>query len=337
MSKWYEDVDRQQDVYVFSRIRLARNIKGRVFPNKMNDQEARQTIGMLAAGFAELGLSYRDLSHCPEEYRKGLAERRVLNSELAKRRTPMGLYLSEDESKSILLCGDDHIRMQCMQGGLAFRSVWDQANEMDDWAGERFAYAFDAKYGYLTAFPTNVGTGLRASVLLHLPVISNSKQFRSIMDEAKRIGISIKGVFGEPAENYGALYYVSNQKTLGLTEDEIIVSVQRVAAQLAGQERKTRQELLKGHRNEREDEVYKSYGVLKYARKLSMKEGMIYLSQVRGGIYDGVIRTETPSSIYSLMLGIQPGNLRLTMGGFEPEKIDYVRADYIRSHLPEVV
>lgn len=337
MSKWYEDVNRQQDVYVYSRIRLARNIKGHVFPGKMDDAEARQTLGQLAAGLSDLGLEYRDLSHCSADYRQGLAERRILNLGLAKRNTPMGLYMSADESKSILLCGDDHLRLQCIQGGLTFQKLWEQADQMDNWVGERFAYAFDPKYGYLTAFPTNVGTGLRASVLLHLPVISSGKQFRSVMDEAKRIGISIKGIFGEPSENYGALYYVSNQKTLGQTEDEIIVSVQRVAAQLAGQERKTRQELLKGHRNEREDEVYKSYGVLKYARKLTMKEGLVYLSQVRGGIFDGVIQTEQPVSIYSLMVGIQPGNLRLNMGSFESEQIDYVRADYVRKHLPELV
>ncbi len=336
MSKWYEDVQKQQDVYIFTRVRLARNIKGHVFPGKMEEAEAGQMVAELREGLSGLGLSYRDLSRSTDAYRRGLAERRVLNSGLAKKTSPMGLFLSENESESILLCGDDHIRIQCIQGGLAFRSTWDQANLTDDWISKRFPYAFDQKYGYLTAFPTNVGTGLRACVLLHLPVISNSKQFRSLMDEAKRIGISIKGVFGEPAENYGALYYVSNQKTLGQTEDELIVSVQRVAAQLAGQERKTRIDLMKGHRNEREDEVYKSYGVLKYARKLTMKEGLVYLSQIRGGIYDGVIRMEKPVSIYSLMLGIQPGNLQLAMGPFEEEQTDYIRADYIRNNLPEL-
>ena len=337
MSKWYEDVQRQQDVYVFTRVRLARNIRGHVFPGKMDDAQAGQMVEELREGLSGLGLSYRDLSHSSEAYRKGLAERRILNSGLVKRTSPMGLFLSENESESILLCGDDHIRIQCIQGGLGFRGVWDQASVTDDWISRRFPYAFDRKYGYLTAFPTNVGTGLRAGVLLHLPVISNSKQFRSLMDEAKRIGISIKGLFGDPAENYGALYYVSNQKTLGQTEDELIMSVQRVAAQLAGQERKTRIELMKGHRSEREDEVYKSYGVLRYARKLTLKEGLVYLSQIRSGIYDGVIRMEKPVSIYSLMLGIQPGNLQLDMGPFEEDQTDSMRAAYIRERLPELV
>ena len=341
MLKWYEQAENQKDVFVSSRVRLVRNRKGTCFPGKLSRQEAESLREDMAKKLSPYlnpeEYTYYEMEKLSETERKSLRERRIVNSAIAGREAPMGLYLSETEEKSVLLCGDDHIRMQHIKAGAALSQAWEELDKMDDKANEKIAYAFDEKYGYLTAFPTNVGTGLRATMLLHLPVLSAGKQFRKLSSEMNRFGIVIRGVYGDPGENWGALYEVSNQKTLGLSEGEIIGTVQRMAGQLAGQERKLRLQLIKERKGEREDEAFKSYGILRYARRLTLKEGMNYLSCIRAGINDGLLHMEEPVSIYGLMLGIQPANLELYLGEKqEEESLNRTRAEYVRAHLPKL-
>ena len=249
----------------------------------------------------------------------------------------MGLFVSPDRARSLLLCGDDHIRLQNIGSGASLLTAWEELDRMDDLINEKIAYAFDEKYGYLTAFPTNVGTGLRATMLLHLPALSAGKQFRKLVSEMNRFGIVIRGVYGDPGENWGALYEVANQKTLGLSEGEILGTVQRMAGQIAGQERKLRLQLQKERRSEREDEVYKSYGILRYAKRLTLKEAMNYLSCLRAGVNDGLIAFETPVSLYGLMVESQPYRLRQRLGEKASEEALYqARAEYIRDCLPKL-
>ena len=211
------------------------------------------------------------------------------------------------------------------------------ADQIDDYVDERFSYAFDEKYGYLTSYPTNVGTGMRASVLIHLPSLSLGKKFQAMLGDMGRFGVSVRGVYGEGRENYGSIYEVSNVKTLGQTERELVELVCKVALQLNDQENQVRQMTLENHRLEREDEVYKSYGVLKYARKLSMKEAMTYLSHLRAGICDGVIALDGACPVYGLILGIQNANLlKIADHPLDKDELDGVRASYIRDHLPDI-
>ena len=157
--------------------------------------------------------------------RRTLRERRILNSSILEKKETVGLIVSRDESVSIVLNGDDHIRMQFLSSSLSLGELWRMADQTDDYVNARFSYAFDEKYGYLTSFPTNTGTGLRASVTLHLPTLSMGKKFQSLIGDMSRFGVSLRGVYGEGSENYGALYEVVNQKTLGSTEQEIIALV----------------------------------------------------------------------------------------------------------------
>ena len=201
----------------------------------------------------------------------------------------------------------------------------------------RFSYAFDEKYGYLTSFPTNVGTGMRASVTLHLPTLSTGKKFQNLIGDMSRFGVTLRGIYGEGSENYGSLYEVANQKTLGLSEQEIIDLVKRIANQLNRQEKQVRQLSLKNHSLEREDEAYKSYGVLKYARRLSAKDAMVFLSQLMAASDDGILTFEEPCSIYRMMLGIQTANLqKLSHKPLSREELDVARAAYLRKELPEL-
>lgn len=341
--KWFECADPNQPGVISSRVRLARNWDQYAFPARLQQKESMEMIRRLEYGLRDLGsldgkhYEYAYLDELSELDRKALRERRVLNSTIAAKKTPTGIIISEEEDTSIVLNGTDHIRLQLMAPGLHLEELWKRGDQIDDYMNARFSYAFDEKYGYLTSFPTNVGTAMRASVVLHLPTLSLGKKFNGLVTEMGRFGASVKGVYGEGSENYGALYEVSNQKTLGLTEKEIIDLVNRVAMQLLTQEKKVRALAKEKHGLESADEAYKSYGVLKYARRLSAKDAMTFLSQLMRGITDGILETKEPCSVYRLMLGIQPANLqKVSDRPLGKEELDAARAAYIRCELPEL-
>ncbi len=344
MHKWFEQTENRRPNVVNSRIRLVRNWDQYRFPKTLAPMESEELVKRLEFGLRNLkeldgrDYEYAYLEELDELSRRTLRERRILNSSILEKKETVGLIVSRDESVSIVLNGDDHIRMQFLSSSLSLGELWRMADQTDDYVNARFSYAFDEKYGYLTSFPTNTGTGLRASVTLHLPTLSMGKKFQSLIGDMSRFGVSLRGVYGEGSENYGALYEVVNQKTLGSTEQEIIDLVNQAAGQLNSQEQQVREKALKNHRLEREDEAYKSYGVLKYARRLSGKDAMIFLSQMMAGADDNILRFREPCSIYRLMLGIQTANLqKLSHKPLSKEELDVARAAYIRKELPELV
>lgn len=343
MLKWFEKIDENTPNIICSRIRLVRNLQEYPFPSRLPDEDAKAMIQKLKNGLKGLpekdGIDYEyiALNEVSDLEKRALTERRLLNSTLEKKKGPSGMIVSEDESVSLVLNGDDHIRMQFLAPGMCLRELWNKADGMDDYINERFPYAFDEKYGYLTTYPTNVGTGLRASVLIHLPTLSKGKRFTSLLGEMSRFGTRIQGVSGEGNENYGSLYIISNQKTLGVTEIEITEMVNRVASQLNSQENKVRKMALAAHKIERADEAYKSFGVLKYARRLSWKDAQEFLSSVMTGAADGLLEFKEPISIYKVMLGIQTANLqKLSDRPLTKEELDIARAAYIRNALPDL-
>lgn len=343
MGKWYEEMVTDKPNIVSSKVRLARNWNEYVFPARLSEQESRELLKRLHYGLKDLGeldgkrYECAGLEELSDLDRRALRERRILNSAVLAKKSPAGIIISEEEDVSIILNGTDHIRMQVLSPGLHLHEAWKKANQLDDYINARFSYAFDEKYGYLTSFPTNVGTGMRASVILHLPSLSMGKKFQGLMADMSRFGISIKGVYGEGRENYGALYEVSNQKTMGQTEKELIELVFKAANQLNDQENQVRAMAMESHRLEQEDEVYKSFGVMKYARRLSMKEAMTFLSQLMRGVSDGLIRLTEPCPVYRLMLGIQTANLqKLSDRPLGKEELDVARASYLRAELPDI-
>ena len=343
MRRWFEEIETGKPNIVSSRIRLVRNWSEYAFPSRRDEAASAEVVGRLHKGLKDLGevdgrnYVYAGLTELSELDLRALKERRILNSSIMAKKAPVGLMLSEKEDVSLVLNGTDHIRLQVMAAGLHLNECYQEADRIDDYINARFPYAFDDKYGYLTSFPTNVGTGLRASVIIHLPTLSLGKKFGSLLSDMSRFGVSVKGVYGEGRENYGALYEVANQTTMGRTEKEMIELVARVAGQLCGQENQVRQMALKSHRLEREDEVYKSYGVLKYARRLSMKEAQTFLSQLMAGMTDGIVTLTEPCSVYRLLLGIQPANLqKCSDRPLDKEELDVARAAYLRKELPEI-
>lgn len=336
MEKWYEVPETGGSNVIYSRIRLVRNWKEYPFPGKMTGEQNEEMTRRLCEGLAGLGTPVY-LNRMAELEKTALLERRAINRGISKKKESSALILSEDERVGIVLNGDDHVRIQVLEKGLALASCYEKADKTDDYIGERFEYSFDEKYGYLTPFPTNVGTGLRASAVVHLPMLSKKKNFNGLVADMGRFGTSIRGVYGEGGENFGSLYQVSNQKTLGQTEKEIVDLVTKAAAELDAQERRLREEALKQRPLIRADEAYKSYGVLKYARRLTRKDAMEFLSQIMAGAADGIFTLQKPCSIYGLMLGIQPANLlRQAQKPLSREELDAARADFLRARLPEI-
>jgi len=343
MTKWYEETDQIHDVFVMKRLRLVRNIADCVFPSRLEREERENALQDMEAALLPVTgadgkpFDYMRLDLLNKEQKKALYEHRVINHSRVEDEGPVGLALSADETMSILFGGDDHLRLQMVSGSQSLEQMWKQLSKVDDLLGEKVPYAFDPKYGYLTTFLTSVGTGLRASVICHLPMLSTGNQFRKLVQEYGRFGISIKGLDGDGAENFGALYEVKNQKTLGHTEEQLVSLVAKAAGQLASHERKVKKLALRAHRLQLEDEVYKSYGVLKYARKLTYKEGMKYLSQLRLGLCEGLLEAQEPVNIFGIMLNIRPANLKAIAGQeLEGEELDRYRALYIRERLPEI-
>ena len=344
MARWFEEVRQiKGDNYISSRVRLARNWSEYAFPEKLSVKEATEMIGRLQYGLSDIGKSENEVFHTvtldklSETDRMELRERRILNLNTAQAKRPVGLMISEAEDISLIFNGDDHIRIQMLAPGNGLENLYSRADRLDDTINSHFPYAFDEKYGYLTSYPTNVGTGMRANAVLHLPSLSQGTQFENLIEGMTRFGVTIKGVYGKGRENYGSLYDISNSKTLGISEKEIINIVSNVAAQLNRQENQTREKLLETEAGRIRDEVFKSYGVLRYARRLSLKDALIYLSKVMTGIADEIIEPVVPTGIYRLMLGIQPANLlKIAQRPLNKDEMESIRAEYVREKLPEI-
>ena len=344
MLRWFDKVGQSYaDNYISSRIRLVRNLKGYEFPWKLDTFKSAELVGRMLyelsdiSGAAGEPTETYSLDQLPEAQLMAMRERRLFNANIATKKTPSAAVISQTETVSVILNGEDHLRIQLLDAGMCLDGLWPRASSLDDYAASKLDYAYSEKYGYMTAFPTNLGTGMRANAVVHLPMLSRQSSFPQLIEGLNRLGVNIRGVYGKGEDNFGDLYDISNTKTLGLSETDIIASVQRVAEQLNAKEIQVRDRSLQGSRNARLDEAYKSYGVLRYARKLSAREAMTYLSHLRAAISDELIHPENECSIYRLMLGAQPFNL--TINAQKPlsdEELDIFRADYIRRELPRI-
>ena len=343
MNKWYEMPEKPDSNVVYSRIRLVRNWEEYPFPGKLTKDQSLELTARICEFLTDLetpeeaNYRFSYLHQMTDLQKTALMERRAINRSAAKKTDPAALILSGDERVSVAVNVDDHIRIQVLEKGLNLMKCYEEANRIDDHIGGQMEYSFDEKYGYLTAFPTNVGTGLRASAVVHLPMLSRRKEFNSLVADMGRFGTGIRGVYGEGSENYGSLYRVYNQKTLGQTEKDIVDLVSKAAAELDSQERRLRKEVMKQRPVICADESYKSYGVLKYARRLTKKDSMEFLSQIMSGVADGILQMKEPCSIYALMLGVQTANLISQADRpLNKEEVEVARADFLRSRLPEI-
>jgi protein arginine kinase len=233
-----------------------------------------------------------------------------------------------------MLNEEDHIRIQCLFPGFQLEEALDMANQLDDWIEEEVGYAFDEQRGYLTSCPTNVGTGLRASVMMHLPALVLTQRINRIIPAINQLGLVVRGIYGEGSEAVGNIFQISNQITLGKSEKDIVEDLISVVQQLITQERSTREALYNTSQNQLEDRVYRSFGTLAYSRIIESSETAKCLSDVRLGIDLGIIKDISRNILNELMILTQPGFLQQYFGGpLRPNERDIRRAALIRERL----
>jgi len=344
MLKWYEINGPESDVVISSRIRLARNLEQYLFSAKLDDETAKAMVDEVKEITPTLSQAGTrkfyacNISTLNDIDKTAMVERHIVSPLLAEKDQPTGLILSEDETISIMINEEDHIRIQAIVGGMNLEEAYEEAEKIDDIAYEKLHFAYDEKYGYLTSCPTNAGTGLRASCMVFLPALSSARLIHKLMEEVAKYGMTIRGIYGEGTKSLGSIYQISNQKTLGSSEREIIDSLNRIVQQVVKQERKRREYMLSVNSDEIEDQVYRSYGILKFARQISSDDAMTLLSQLKFGADSGVIKFDRAFNIHKLMMGVQPGSLQWSLGkNVGSLTRDQSRAEYIRKELPTII
>lgn len=329
---WYLQSSDNSDVAISTRIRLARNLHGFKFNlSKKEDIEALENKvkdNLFNIGY---GLKFFKLKDMDDITKMSLVEKNLISPDFVLKRNETGsILINDDENICIMIGEEDHLRIQVFSNGLDLKNTLNLAIELDEKIGDTLGYAMNKKYGYLTACPSNMGTGLRASVMLHLPALSKTKNTRKILEAISNFGISIRGVYGENTESSGDMYQISNKQTLGISEKEIIENLNVIAEKVIEQERNARKILAKDD-IELEDMVYRSYGVLSNCRKISSEETRELLSNIKLGTDLGILKELTDLKVKKLYLFTKPANLQKYLGEqYEAIERDIKRAEVIK-------
>jgi len=332
MGAWYNE--NNSGIVVSTRVRLARNLSGMPFPSRMTDQQRKElkekvknAIKDSNTPFAD-NLNFIDMSSVPQNEILAMVERHVISPEFAKSDKDRAIILSNDESISIMIGEEDHIRIQVILSGLQLENAYDIAERLDTLLYSSLGFAFDRELGFLTECPTNLGTGLRASVMLHLPVCESNREIDNLSEMVSKIGFTFRGLYGEGSKSQASLYQVSNQITLGLSEKTAIENLKAITNQLITKEEQARARL---NRIKIEDLTFRALGVLKNARILSSKESMNLISRIKLGLDMGIIN-ENINPI-SLLVESGPFMLMKKHGEVSPEERDIIRASEFREKL----
>jgi len=339
--RWFENEDIDRGIIISSRVRLARNLRGYLFPHKMGFEQAGQLIDELKTSIINERnpivalLDYVELSSMPHTTLSRLAESHTISAEMVNKNYRRALITDAPENMAIMLNEEDHVRIQGIFHGENIDKAYDTASRLDDFMSESLEFSFDADFGYLTTCPTNTGTGLRASYMLHLPMMEATGLLKSRADYITKAGYAIRGLYGEGSSSMGSIYQISNQVTLGKREDEIIAALKDLANRLIEHENTLRQDYQKEFSAECEDRVYRAYGILSNCRKISLSEAMTLLSELRLGKMMNILPDAIVGmTIYNFMINIQPFNLCQITGYVDnTRKLDISRATYIRSVL----
>lgn len=337
--KWYLETGPEGDVVISTRIRLARNIADLPFPSHMSDEQVRKVIGEVHDALFSANekipenFDFFEMERFTPARAMSLAERHLVSPEFARERDGHALLLSKDESVSIMVNEEDHIRVQAMMPGMQLKKALELANRYDDLLDEKLRYAFDENLGYLTRCPTNLGTGLRASLMMHLPAITAAGAIQQLAAAISKLGLTLRGSYGEGSQAAGAFYQISNQITLGVTETEAVEKLQGVAVQIIAQERTARESLMR-QQPQLEDRVFRSLGLLQNARLLSHDEFMALISDVRLGVAAGLVQDVTLDTVSALINEVQPATLTAAAGkNLDAASRDFLRAQKVREAL----
>jgi len=335
---WYLDTGNNSDIVTSTRIRFARNLSNYRFNRKMTAEEAENMISEIENIIPSLGygLKLLRLKDIDDITKLTLVEKHLISPEFAfKNRLEGAIIINEEENICIMVNEEDHLRIQVFSSGLNIENLINLGIELDEKLGKLLSYAVSEKYGFLTSCPTNIGTGMRISVMLNLPALSETRNINKILDIINNFGMNIRGLYGENSKIQGNMYQISNKQSLGMTEDEIVKKLKAITEKVIEQERLARSYLGKNE-IELEDKVYRDYGILANARKISSEETTSLLSNVKLGVYMGIIKEITEKQIKKLELYIKPANLQKYFGKILDEyERDVKRAELIKIILKE--
>ena len=338
--EWLRGTGPDSDIVVSCRIRLARNVPDVPFIARCTAAQKAELVEILsdkviAAGLGD-GAQYLPLDSLDEVDRVFLVERHLISKEHAENKFPRGVAFDVLETTSVMVNEEDHLRIQVFRSGFQLEETWAAANDLDDRIGERVEYAFSEQLGFLTACPTNVGTGMRASVMLHLPALGITQQIEQVVHAVQKMSLVVRGLYGEGTQASGNLYQVSNQVTLGKSELETIENIASTIPTIVSMERKARQALLDQNREQLEDKIWRALGILRAARMISSNETMELLSHLRLGVNLGIVDRFDTATVNQLFILTLPAHLQKLEGKvLEPKQRDVVRAHFIRETLGE--
>lgn len=336
--KWINSPGPDSDIVISSRVRFARNLSNVPFPHLLSDKEAKTIVDDVYSTLKDNPVFSRDIelynmNELTAEQKTMLSEMHLISLDLANSENG-AVIVNQDETVSIMINEEDHLRIQMMLSGLQLDEALKQIDKIDDLLEQNLDFAFDEKIGYLTACPTNVGTGMRASIMMHLPALTMMEKIGQIFSTISQVGLVVRGIYGEGSQARGNLYQISNQITLGKSEEDIIQNVVSVARQIIMSERKTRQNLSGEAKIRLEDKILRSYGILTNAKLVSSQEALSYISDVRLGVDMGIIKNLTPSILNELFIMTGPAYIQeISKNATTPIERDIYRANFIRQKM----
>ncbi len=323
------------DVVLSCRVRLARNLAGSWFVNRQSPEDANQVIESVASALDPASYRLYRIDKLPQNDRQLLVERHLASPELIESPNT-ALLTNADNSVAIMVNEEDHLRIQSFISSLDLPAAYDMCAKVDRQLSQKLGYAFDSRLGYLTACPTNLGTGMRASAMLHLVGIGLSGQLESLLQQIVKLGMAVRGFFGEGSSAPGYFYQISNQHTLGLSEQETITMLSDFLAKIAEQEISTRSLLLQGNKTEIKDRIGRSLGICLHAEKMSFQEFMQHISNIKLGISLGILNQITMRLADDLLLTSQHASLSV-LGDISDETSENVaRAQHVKKILKEI-
>ncbi len=337
-SEWLRGSGPESDIVISSRIRLARNLADFPFVRRAKGDEksaiAKMVRGKIDAVMSEHDLVYLEVDRLSDLDRQFLVERQLISRELAENEGCRGVAIDMTEQYSVMVNEEDHMRIQVIRSGLDLQHAWERIDQIDNVLEKELNYAFHDDFGYLTACPTNVGTGLRVSVMLHLPALVITREIEKVFRSLQKLNVAVRGLYGEGSQFMGDFYQVSNQITLGRTENELIETVAEVVPRIIDYERRAREFLVNEGEKDLHDDVSRAYGILCTAKKISSEETMHYLSKVRMGVNLGLISDVNMVTLNKLFVHTQPAHLQ-KLRGHELSVTDrnIERANYLQEHL----
>lgn len=336
--QWCDPEGEAGEPVISSRARLARNLTTLPFVHRTIKNERFRVIEQVDRAVRSSGnvahSVYLSLLDTSELDRRVLVERHLISPALAGGTRPAGVFVGPGETYSLMVNEEDHLRLQAIKGGLQVRAAWQEADKIDTELSKTLDFAFSDEFGYLTACPSNTGTGMRLSVLIHLPGLTLADQMDHVARAMEEIGFTVRGLYGEGTGRSGNMYQVSNQWTLGHGEQEVVERLDRVARRLACYEERACEALIGRARRQTEDRVARSYGLLKHARLLSEKEALDALSMLRMGAYLGLPDGMEATRFNRLLIAVQPAHVRMNSGrSLTGEELDERRAELVREYM----